>query len=604
MGYIVGGLVAIVLVVWVASLALGAMVSFGKAVGTAGNNLTDWWLGRRRLGVTAYIPEALREGSAPLPKTDPEKEALASYKPEPAQVAIRRAVDFESTLAKVFENRPAPLAEIEVERVAEILLMPKSRPYEAALAILSNTPHYSIAPPTKPQEVATPPLWKAWQCPEFEEPSFKPPLWNWWLSFLNPFVEASHRGERRKVDAALFRKDELLEDCEKRNKVVASLAEKASRAYARAVVAQDKSFAEALALWEKDAATYMAAVEAEKRKAEGLQNAVQATGEAGLLNRIKLMLEAFRWPRFAFPEGETRFDAAAKIIIHEHRFPDLGGVEWVKWVQLKAGPSKKPATQREKKDAAAKIYPSLCLRLAAEIARLDDDDLVNGIAINGWADYVEKTTGRLKRAYCASLFVTKEQILSLNLAAVDPLQAFTALKGIAARSLELTPVAPILRLDMNDPRFIDPKTVLANMATGENIAAMDWEDFEHLCRELFERAFVDSGAQVKVTQASRDQGVDAVVFDPDPLRGGKIVIQAKRYTNTVDVSAVRDLYGAVINEGAVKGILVTTSHFGPDAYSFAKDKPLTLLNGGELLGLLEKHGYKFRIDLAEAKAKL
>jgi restriction system protein len=68
-----------------------------------------------------------------------------------------------------------------------------------------------------------------------------------------------------------------------------------------------------------------------------------------------------------------------------------------------------------------------------------------------------------------------------------------------------------------------------------------------------------------------------------------------------DVSAVRDLYGAVINEGATKGILVTTSHYGPDAYGFAKDKPLTLLNGQELLGLLQKYGYTFRIDLAEAK---
>jgi restriction system protein len=139
------------------------------------------------------------------------------------------------------------------------------------------------------------------------------------------------------------------------------------------------------------------------------------------------------------------------------------------------------------------------------------------------------------------------------------------------------------------------------MANGENLAAMDWEDFEHLCRELFEKAFAGSGAEVKVTQASRDQGVDAVIFDPDVLRGGKIVVQAKRYTNTVDVSAVRDLYGALINEGATKGILVTTSQYGPDAYGFAKDKPITLLNGQELLGLLEKYGYHFRIDLAEAK---
>jgi len=130
---------------------------------------------------------------------------------------------------------------------------------------------------------------------------------------------------------------------------------------------------------------------------------------------------------------------------------------------------------------------------------------------------------------------------------------------------------------------------------------MDWEAFEHLCRELFERLFSQNGSEVKITRASRDQGVDAIIFDPDPLRGGKIVIQAKRYTNLVDVSSVRDLYGTVMNEGAIKGILVTTSHYGSDSYEFAKDKPITLINGAELLGLLDKNGYKFRIDISEAK---
>ncbi|HEY1464738.1 MAG TPA: restriction endonuclease, partial [Terriglobales bacterium] len=94
---------------------------------------------------------------------------------------------------------------------------------------------------------------------------------------------------------------------------------------------------------------------------------------------------------------------------------------------------------------------------------------------------------------------------------------------------------------------------------------------------------------------------DAIAFDPDPIRGGKIVIQAKRYTNPVGVSAVRDLFGTVHNEGATKGILVTTSDYGPDAYEFAKGKPLTLLSGSELLYLLEKHGHRAKIDLAEAK---
>jgi restriction system protein len=133
---------------------------------------------------------------------------------------------------------------------------------------------------------------------------------------------------------------------------------------------------------------------------------------------------------------------------------------------------------------------------------------------------------------------------------------------------------------------------------------MDWQEFEHLIRELFEWEFSAHGGEVKVTRASRDHGVDAIAFDPDPIRGGKIVIQAKRYTNTVELSAVRDLYGTVMNEGANKGILITTTDYGADAYDFAKGKPLTLLNGGNLLHLLEKHGRKAHIDVAAAKKLL
>jgi restriction system protein len=76
---------------------------------------------------------------------------------------------------------------------------------------------------------------------------------------------------------------------------------------------------------------------------------------------------------------------------------------------------------------------------------------------------------------------------------------------------------------------------------------------------------------------------------------------ALMYTNTVSISAVRDLYGALVNEGATKGILVSTADYGPDSYEFAKGKPITLLNGSNLLHLLEKHGHHAKTDLREAK---
>ena len=94
----------------------------------------------------------------------------------------------------------------------------------------------------------------------------------------------------------------------------------------------------------------------------------------------------------------------------------------------------------------------------------------------------------------------------------------------------------------------------------------------------------------EIAQIIRDGGVDCVAFDPRPILGGKVIIQAKRYKNTVGVGAVRDLFGTMHNEGASKGILVTTSGYGSAAFDFAKGKPLELISGGELLYLLKEHG--------------
>ena len=65
------------------------------------------------------------------------------------------------------------------------------------------------------------------------------------------------------------------------------------------------------------------------------------------------------------------------------------------------------------------------------------------------------------------------------------------------------------------------------------------QQFERLISNLFQKM----GLETRLTQASRDGGVDCVAYDPRPIFGGKVVIQAKRYKHTVGVSAVRDLFG-------------------------------------------------------------
>lgn len=266
--------------------------------------------------------------------------------------------------------------------------------------------------------------------------------------------------------------------------------------------------------------------------------------------------------------------------------------------------SKEISTKRFTESYIAKRYEnvlySITLRSLYEIFSIDTKNEINGVTFNGFVTQVNPANGIIERKCILSLQVNKEKFSQINLAQVEPKACFKALKGVsAAKLIDVSPVTPILTFNKKDKRFVEGKDVSVNQGT--NLAAMHWEDFEHLVRELFEMEFARNGGEVRVTQASRDGGVDAIVFDPDPLRGGKIVIQAKRYTNTVGVSAVRDLYGTVINEGANSGILITTSDYGHDSYEFAKDKPLKLLNGGHLLALLQKNGRKAHIDIDEAK---
>ena len=138
---------------------------------------------------------------------------------------------------------------------------------------------------------------------------------------------------------------------------------------------------------------------------------------------------------------------------------------------------------------------------------------------------------------------------------------------------------------MVDPRFIEESDVLSTLDQRPNLMELSPSEFESLITNLFEKM----GLETRQTQASRDGGVDCVAFDPRPIFGGKVVIQAKRYKNTVGVSAVRDLYGTMQNEGASKGILVTTSGYGKASFEFANGKPMELLGGGNLLFLLKEH---------------
>ncbi len=316
---------------------------------------------------------------------------------------------------------------------------------------------------------------------------------------------------------------------------------------------------------------------------------------------MQMVLERSSYPEPIAGEPEVCFDEASKTLIVSFWLPkpaDIPNIVEHKYVASRKAIKPVEMKQKEFEALYDDVIHQVSLRTMREAFVADYAIRAEAVVFNGWVGGMDRKTGKPFTSCVLSCEASRQRFMDLDLAHVSPKECLRGLKGITAGPLiMLAPVKPIMDLNRDDDRFVESKEVLDQVRAEDNLAAMAWEDFEHLVRELFELEFAKTGGEVRVTQASRDRGVDAIAFDPDAIRGGKFVIQAKRYNMVVPVSAVRDLYGTMIAEGATKGILVTTSHFGRDSREFAKDKPIALIDGENLVHMFQKHGRDVHIAI-------
>lgn len=435
--------------------------------------------------------------------------------------------------------------------------------------------------------------------PKKEDLKYKPKLF-----FFNILIP-SLKIKKVKMCEELFKND--YEDWEKNSLKIKKINEENNRIYMEEFANTERDYCKQFADWESRRLNFLANQEEKNNALEKRKLAYFEKTREGVVDYLEMVLANSLYPD-GFPHEFNVDFVQTGIAVVDYWLPSLSNIptlKEVKYIKTKDELQEVHMSESVRVRLFDDLVYKIALRTIYELYNSDLSEAILSVVFNGWVRSVDKATGQEANSCIISIQTNKEEFMSINLRLVDPKACFKKLKGIGSSKLHsMTAIAPILTLNKEDPRFIDPYNVADTLEDTYNLAAMDWQDFEHLIREIFEKEFNHGGGEVKITRASRDGGVDAVAFDHDPLRGGKIIIQAKRYTNVVGVSAVRDLYGTVVNEGAIKGILVSTADYGPDAYSFAKDKPLTLLNGSNLLHLLEKHGHKAKIDLKEAKMLL
>lgn len=364
---------------------------------------------------------------------------------------------------------------------------------------------------------------------------------------------------------------------------------------------RQKAYAQAKKAHDEAVEAAQAAARAQHSEVDSLRSAFEQDDPSAIAQYFSLILDSSEYPE-GFPrKRKLAFAPDSRQLVVEVQLPTLDVVPTEKsfrYVRAKDEIEGTPRPLSQRRTLYGRVVAQVALRTLYEIFTADRTAKCDTVVINGFVEAINPATGQPVSPYLVTVRTTRDVFQERDLAQVDPLACLKGLNaGVSRSPAELEPVRPVVDFNMVDPRFIEETDVLSGLDQRPNLMELSPSEFENLITNLFEKM----GLETRLTQASRDGGVDCVAWDQRPIFGGKVVIQAKRYKHTVGVSAVRDLFGTVQNEGASKGILVTTSGYGKASFEFAEGKPLELLDGANLLYLLSEHaGIEAKIEVPEA----
>lgn len=360
-------------------------------------------------------------------------------------------------------------------------------------------------------------------------------------------------------------------------------------AHATREVTRQRRLAEARANFERYVVETQQKIIAQHAEIDNFQRELSAGSPSAVVNYFTMVLTSSNYPDDFPHHAKIAYVPESKQLVIEYDLPSFEVIPEIglyKYVKTKDEVSETTRPLAQRKALYSSVVAQVTLRTLYEMFKADRMGYVDIIVFNGYVTSIDKGTGRPTRTCLITVRTNRDTFLQLDLSKVDPLACLNVLNASVSKSpTELAPVRPVLEFNMVDARFIEETDVISGLDQRPNLMDLTPSEFESLITNLFQKM----GLETRLTQASRDGGVDCVAFDPRPIFGGKVVIQAKRYKNTVGVSAVRDLYGTMQNEGASKGILVTTSGYGKASFEFADGKPIELLSGSNLLYLLAEH---------------
>jgi restriction system protein len=328
-------------------------------------------------------------------------------------------------------------------------------------------------------------------------------------------------------------------------------------------------------------------VDRHNAEVDRLEQGVLASQPEAVEDYFELLLESSPLPADLPVDVELAYQPEPRKLLVVRELPGVDVIPEDRehsYVRARDEITAKPRPPKEIRQRYSSLVAQLVLRTMRDAFEIRPTHLVDEVAVNGHVSTRNRATGRPERPCLVSVSATREQFKDLVLTDLDPAECLRHLNAlISPHPWDLEAVRPIFDPDLSKYRFVDAHDAAAGLDARPVLLEMRPVEFEHLIRQLFEAM----GMKSWVTQASRDDGVDAVAVNEDPIMGGLCVVQAKRYSGIVPADAVRALAGVMDDKRASRGVLVTTSWFGKATHDFAgRHGRIQLIEGGELKHLL------------------
>jgi restriction system protein len=314
----------------------------------------------------------------------------------------------------------------------------------------------------------------------------------------------------------------------------------------------------------------------------------------------------------AYPEGfphRTRaiYRPEPRELVIEYELPPQGIIPAerdYKYVQTRDEIDSVARSVKEIKERYARLIAQVALRTLHESFAGDPVGLIEVATFNGHVSTKDRATGQPIRPCLISVSASKELFSTFVLADLDPVACLKRLNALVSpHPYDLEAVRPVVDFEalLSQYKFVEGMDAVAGLDARPDLLDMTPTEFEHLTRQLFEAM----GMKSWTTQPSKDDGVDAVAVNEDPVFGGLCVIQAKRYRGAVGVEPVRALAGVMEDKHATKGIMVTTSWVTKDGHAFTtRHGRIQIIECEELKYLCKEHlGIDVLISLPKSPPK-